>query len=76
MPAVRRTDPGVAERDLAVRVERDMVGHDQVRPPVHLETVPDPKAPLLEGLDLLDQYLGVDDDPVADGADHTLAHDA
>src|SRR5919107_740680 len=74
--AVRRPYSGIAERDLAVRVERYVVGHDQVRPTVHLEPVPYPKAPLLEGLDLLDQYLGVDYDPVADGADDTLAHDA
>src|SRR5215204_4154553 len=74
--AVRRTDPGVAQGDLTVRVERDVVGHDQMRPTVYLETVPYPKAPILEGLDLLDQHLEVDHDPVADGADHTLAHDA
>jgi hypothetical protein len=74
--AVRRPYSGVTERDLAVRVERDVVGHDQMRPAVHLETVPYPKPPLLEGLDLIDQYLGVDHDPVADGADDTLAHDA
>src|SRR5215212_10193441 len=74
--AVRRPYPGVAERDLAVRVERDVVGHDQMRPPINFETVPYPKAPLLEGLDLLDKHLGVDHDPVAYGADHALAHDA
>src|SRR5215210_23720 len=73
--AIRRPYPGVAERDLAVRVERDVVGHDQVRPTVYLETVPYVKAPILEGLDLLDEYLGVDHNPVADGADHALAHD-
>src|SRR5215211_7012540 len=73
--AVRRTYSGVTERDLTVRVERDVVGHDQVRPTVHLETVPYLKTPLLEGFDLLEKHLGVDHDPVADGADHTLAHD-
>src|SRR5215211_4332117 len=74
--AVRRPYSGVTERDLPVRVERDVVGHDQVRPTVHLEPVPYPKAPLLEGPDLLDEYLGVDHDPVADGADYALTHDA
>src|SRR5215216_4165649 len=73
--AVRRPYPGVAERDLAVRVERDVVGHDQVCPAVNLETVPYLEATLLEGLDLIEQYLGVDYDPVADGTDDTLAHD-
>src|ERR671911_1439618 len=34
---VRRAYPGVAQSDLTVRVERDVVGHDEVRPPVHLE---------------------------------------
>src|ERR687898_1721352 len=73
--AVRRPYPGVAEGDLAVRVERDVVGHDQVRPAVHLEPIPYREAPLLERLDLLEQHLGVDHDPVADGTDYALAHD-
>src|SRR5215203_7136625 len=73
---VRRPYPGVAQGDLTVRVERDVVGHDEVRPTVHLETIPDLEAPGLQRLDLLDQHLGVDHDPVADGANHAFAHDA
>src|SRR5215210_2698004 len=72
---VGRTDSGVAERDLAVRVERDVVGHDEVRPPVYLEAVPDGEATSFQGFDLLDQHLRVDDDPVADRAHYALAHD-
>src|SRR5215211_7751064 len=74
--AVRRPYPGVAKGDLAVRVERDVVGHDQVRPTVDLETISHLEASLLESLDLLDEYLGVDHDTVTDSADHALAHDA
>src|SRR5215211_3570726 len=33
---VRRPYSGVAQCDLAVRVERDVVGHDQMRPTVYL----------------------------------------
>src|SRR5215210_5797078 len=72
---VGRPDPGITESDLAMRVERDVVGHDQVRPSIDFEPISYLEVPLFEGLDLLEQHLGVDHDPVADGADHALAHD-
>src|SRR5215210_3418372 len=74
--AVRGPDPGAAERDLPVRVERDVVGHYEVRPAVHLEPAPDLEAPRLQRTDLLGEHLGVDHHPVPDGADHPFAHDA
>ena len=67
---------GVAQSYLAVRVEGYVVGHDEVRPAVDLEPVPDADAARLERLDLLDEHLGVHHHPVADGADDVLAHDA
>ncbi len=63
--AAGRADPGVAEVALGDLIQRDVVRHDQVRIGRDQQPVP-PDAALDQAVDLLEQDLRVDHDPVAD----------
>src|SRR5215475_6702777 len=58
-------DPGVAEKPLADFVQRPVMRHDQVRVRADQELFA-AYAALFQGVDLLEEHAGIDDDAVAD----------